>query len=49
MIAALRFLVQIDNGFVPLLEIGHGCLPVGVGVEGRVVVGVDDREYASFA
>ena len=50
MITALRFLVHIDNGFVSLLEIGHGCLPAGVGGEGRgeVVVGLRIKGTQAF-
>ena len=42
MIPALRLLIHIDNRVIPLLEVGHGCLPAGVGIEERWFAGVDE-------
>ncbi len=48
MIAALRFLIDIDDRLIPLLEIGHGCWPANVGVGEMWSLGLTDWGYASF-
>lgn len=48
MVAALRLLVHIDNRVIPLLEVSHGCLPAGVGVEEEWLLGLTNGGYASF-
>ena len=40
MVAALCFLVQINDRIIPLLEVGHGCLPAVVGSKESWLLGM---------
>ena len=52
MVAALCLLVQINDRIIPLLEVGHACLPAVMDSKDSRLPGMtnggDEWEYASF-